>query len=117
LLDDIEEELLDEDREQNLTETQFNQVAVLEVTGEDAWEAIPYDVLVFPPDRLVPAFLREAFGEALSALEDDEGDAHDDLTQLLEYDRLIPVTAADYDDFREWLVEKAGWNLADNPLN
>ena len=117
MLDDIEEELLDEDREQNLTQSQFNQVAVLEVTGEDAWEPIPHEILVFPPDRLVPAFLRDAVVEAVSALEDDEGEAHDNLVELLEHDRLIPVTAADYDAFREWLVEKAGWNLADSPVN
>lgn len=117
MLDDIEEELLDEDREQNLTQAQFNQVAVLEVTGEDAWEQIPYEILVFPPDRLLPVFLREAVTEAISDLEDDEGEAHDNLVELLEHDRLIPVTTADYDDFREWLVERAGWNLADSPIN
>jgi hypothetical protein len=35
----------------------------------------------------------------------------------LEHDDLVPVTPLDYDDFREWLVEKAGWNLAASPIN
>jgi hypothetical protein len=116
-LDEIEEELLDEDREQNLTQSQFNQVAVLDVTGEDAWEPIPYDILVFPPNRLMPEFLREEVTDAFTTLEADEGSAHDNLVDLLGHDDLVPVTPLDYDDFREWLVEKAGWNLAASPIN
>ena len=115
-LDEIEEELLDEDREQNLTQSQFNQVGVLEVTGEDAWEPLPYEILVFPPNRLMPEFLREEIVGAFTTLESDEGSAYENLVDLLEHDSLVPVTRLDYNDFREWLVDKAGWNLANSPV-
>lgn len=117
MINEVREELLDESREEFLTEQQFNNlITVLEPEEADQWQPIPYPILVFPPDRLYPSYLREQVITAFINLQEDEGKPQQDLQDLIPHDTLQPVTAADYDDFRDWL-NRAGWDMAASALN
>ena len=113
---DIETELLDVDREQSLTEGQFSVVSLLEPAENEQWQAIPYEILVFPPDRLYEPHLRVEVTRAIQAVEEDDGQAKSDLQDLVPHEALIPVEASDYDPFRAWL-ERTGWNMGASATN
>jgi hypothetical protein len=111
-IDEIVEDLVDEDSETPLTQAQANNFLVVDPT----WPAIPYDILVFPPERLFPVYLRDEIAQAINGILEDEGNAADDLFALVDGDGLSPVTEDDYDDFRAWLVS-AGWDMAETVFN
>lgn len=75
------------------------------------WPVIPNDVLVFPPENLLPEFLRAEIVNAIAAIVSDKGEANDDLKTLFGYDDFVAVTPDDFAEFRTWL-RTIGWNMA-----
>ncbi len=84
-------------------------VGTVSWTGYDT-NVIPYDVLVFAPNTVIP---EESHGEIVAVIEDffaDPGDGADRLKDLLDASAIIPVDAGNYAAFRT-LVADSGWNM------
>lgn len=75
------------------------------------WLEIPYEVLVFPPDTLLPAYLRDEMLRVVGVLKEDDESPYRDLKDLLNADELIEVDAEFYNDYRTYL-QNAGWDMA-----
>lgn len=106
-------EAIQEDDEAPLEIDLETEDSVLRLVEEPqgGWLAVPYEVLIAPPDGVFPPELRERILTALEELlEESDQQA---LYELLlgEYQEITPRTAADYQDFRDWL-EVANWGMA-----
>lgn len=111
--DDIVEELLDPEGEYRFTETQArNLIGLLEPT----WRPLPYDILVAPPDRLLPIYLRAEIIQVFEGIQEDAGADQANLQELIRHDTLKPVQVSSYNSFRDW-INSTGWDMAAPPLN
>jgi hypothetical protein len=83
-------------------------VAVL-LDGEETWPEVPYPVLIAPTEGVLPTTLRDPLMTALQEIIDDTT-RDDALRTLVNYRALVPRTAEDYDNFRQWLND-AKWGM------
>lgn len=118
----IRTSLIDPTREQNLTEQQFDNLLGVITSDDGGWRQLPYDLLVFPPDRLLPNFLgvsqlavadltQNPLVAAFVGIEEDDGDAKGDLAVLIPHDDLKPVQTSSYNSFLTWM-QQTGWSMA-----
>lgn len=68
--------------------------------------AIPYAVLIAPPDNVLLVDLRQSVVDVLQS-----ADTAETLKNLLVYSRLVAVTPQTYNSFRQWL-QAAGWEMS-----
>lgn len=95
----------------DLSEDQLEEIGLFASNEVSSWPVIPYEVLVFPPDTLIPDVLREEIVRAMGAILEDDATPSDNLKTFFEADELVSVTEADFDDFRAW-IRSIGWNMA-----
>jgi|GEM_PF-6162969 len=107
----VESMIDNDDPEISLTQFQSNAVSLLEPPATEAWEPIPYEVLVFPPPQLFPDNIRQEIITAILAIQENEAAIVDELKTLVEHDSLIPILEDDLVPFLTWL-ERTGWNMA-----
>lgn len=111
-IEEIREALLDPDSENPLTEAQANNLVAVDPT----WQPIPYEILVFPPERVYPAYLRDEVVAGLNAIIEDDAQPYKNLLDLIGADGLQPAKESDYSSFRSWL-NNTGWEMAEAVIN
>jgi hypothetical protein len=118
-LDEIKAELLEREannEEKGLTDTQAGTIISAEVEPNRRWRPIPYGILVFPPEKLMPAFLRELTISALTDIPKEDPSGRVALKRLVgldpndEEDALVALDAAAYAAFKAWLG-RTGWDM------
>jgi hypothetical protein len=118
----IRNELLDPTREQSLTEQQFDNLLGVLTAEDGGWRQIPYDILVFPPDRLLPNFMAvssltpETMSQnplvvAFLGINEDADEAKRELATLIPHDNIKTVQTASYTTFLAWM-NLTGWSMA-----
>ncbi|MBN1563127.1 MAG: PhnD/SsuA/transferrin family substrate-binding protein [Anaerolineae bacterium] len=71
---------------------------------------IPYEVLVFAPDSVIPDQLRQDITSVIEDFLNDRVDGDTRLEDLLDATGVMPVQAASYDSFSTMLLG-AGWDM------
>ena len=118
-LDDVLDELADElDPDEDAADT----MKILAPAGDiflpasvDNWDGydtnvIPYEVLVFPPDAMLPAALRDAISTTILDFFEDRSAGTSRLDNLLTATGIVAVDPAHFDAFRS-LLTRARWDM------
>jgi hypothetical protein len=119
-LDDLAEEVSTEDNPISSSDLE-DVIHILQPAGEvtyrpgtSRWQfddgVIPYEVLVFAPNTVIPEALRDEMIDHIEAFFDDRADGEERLDALLDATGLMRVDANSYSAFRS-LVINAGWDM------